>query len=377
MTGALVFGGRQAGRCGRRSDDPGLNLIHTHGQNSGVIEGISAVAFEHDGTLLAGTPDGSVGRWSTRAEGKLIGPPCSTMPVTFSRSRRGADVFLSEHRASCASTRDAGKLLSTIDVATPHAVLSPGGLGVATTRGTIAQLWDASTGKLLHTLKGHSSLVTDAEYSPNGLDLVTVSVDHMGRTWNVRSGHLLRKLVGHSLPVRFGSYSPDGHWIVTASQLAAGLWNARTGQLFLLPRRPQRDSHGGELQPDRRLDPHREPGRDSACLPVRDLPTAEGARGGGQGADPRVALAGDGRRGAARLVPAGEPEQDRVQLLALLRRRAAPGTRPPGRSASARSFASVRLPSAVIRTRCRRRSAGSRRRSIRPRSSSSSSRPTS
>jgi WD40 repeat protein len=126
---------------------------------------------------------------------------------------------------------DAGKLLSTIDVATPHAVLSPGGLGVATTKGTIAQLWDASTGKLLHTLKGHSSLVTDAEYSPNGLELLTVSDDHTGRIWNVRSGRLFRQLVGHSFPVHFGSFSPDGHWIVTASQFTAGLWNARSGEL--------------------------------------------------------------------------------------------------------------------------------------------------
>jgi WD40 repeat protein len=94
-------------------------------------------------------------------------------------------------------------------------------------------LWDASTGRHLHTLTGHSSLVTDAEFSPNGLELLTVSDDHTGRIWNVHSGHLRHGggLVGHSFPVHFGSYSPDGHWIVTASQLTAGLWNARTGQL--------------------------------------------------------------------------------------------------------------------------------------------------
>jgi WD40 repeat protein len=103
---------------------------------------------------------------------------------------------------------------------------------VATTRGKIAQLWDAATGKLRHTLSGHRSLVTDAEYSPNGRELVTVSDDHRGRTWNVRTGRLLQVLVGHFFPVYSGSYSPDGHWIVTASQFTAGLWNATTGQLL-------------------------------------------------------------------------------------------------------------------------------------------------
>jgi WD40 repeat protein len=143
----------------------------------------------------------------------------------------GGRRFLVRLRDSLRVYTDAGALVSTIEVAAQHAVLSPGGLGVATTTGKVAELWDASTGRHLHTLTGHSSLVTDAEFSPNGLELLTVSDDHTGRIWNVRSGHLLRVLVGHSFPVHFGSFSPDGHWIVTASQFTAGLWNAHSGQL--------------------------------------------------------------------------------------------------------------------------------------------------
>ena len=150
----------------------------------------------------------------------------------------GGGRFLVRLRDELRVYTDAGQLVSTIRVAALHAVLSPGGLGVATTKGKIAQIWDASSGKLLHTLHPRnstvtdSSAVTDAEFSPNGLEVVTVSDDHMGRIWNVRSGHLLRVLVGHSFPVRAGSYSPDGHWIVTASQFTAGLWSSGTGQLL-------------------------------------------------------------------------------------------------------------------------------------------------
>ena len=232
MTGGFVSAAGKPGVAAVAQTTQDLNLIHAHGQTSGAIEGISAVAFEHDGTLLAGTPDGIVGRWSTRAEGTLIGPPLLHHAGHVLSISTGGGRFLVRTRRHVRVYTDAGKFLSTIDVATPHAVLSPGGLGVATTSGKIAQLWDASTGTLLHTLKGHSSLVTDAEYSPNGLELVTVSDDHDGRIWNVRSGHLLRILSGHSLPVRTGSYSPDGHWIVTGSYYTAGLWNARTGQLL-------------------------------------------------------------------------------------------------------------------------------------------------
>jgi WD40 repeat protein len=147
---------------------------------------------------------------------------------------------------------DTGRLLSTIGLAADRAGLSPDGSTVVTTRGKVAQLWDATTGKLLHTLAGHRSLVTDAEFAPDSHELVTVSDDHDGRIWSVRSGRLLHLLRGHFFPVRTGSYSPDGRWIVTASQFTAGLWNAGTGQLvFYLGRdtRPLTDasfSPGGE-----------------------------------------------------------------------------------------------------------------------------------
>src|SRR5262249_22771402 len=144
----------------------------------------------------------------------------------------GGDRILVRLPSSIRVFTDAGKLVSTIPVATQHAVLSPGGLGVATTTGRFAQLGAASTGKLPHTLRGHTSAVNDAEYSPNGLELVTVSDDHTGRVWSTRTGRLLQVLVGHSFPVYTGSFSPDGRWIVTSSQFTAGLWNAATGQLL-------------------------------------------------------------------------------------------------------------------------------------------------
>jgi WD40 repeat protein len=232
MTGRLVSAAGKPGVAAVAQTTQDLNLVHTHGNNSGGIEGISAVAFEHDGTLLAGTPDGIVGRWSTRGEGHMIGPPLLHHAGHVRAISTGGERFLVRTPRLVDVYTDAGRLVSTIHTATSHAVLSPGGLGVATTRATIAQLWDASTGKLLQTLKGHSSLVTDAEYSPNGLELVTVSDDHTGRIWSARSGRRLQVLSGHVQPVRTGSFSPDGNWIVTASYFTAGLWNAHTGRLL-------------------------------------------------------------------------------------------------------------------------------------------------
>ncbi|HEU5243422.1 MAG TPA: WD40 repeat domain-containing protein [Gaiellaceae bacterium] len=209
-----------------------LATSNTNGTVTGRESGLrgTAVAFERGGRLLVGTATGRVDGIRGDDHAEIVGGVGGRVLGLSTGGRR----FLVRLPDSVRVYTDSGKLVSTIGVATQHAVLSPGGLGVATTKGDDAQLWDASTGRLLHTLggaQGHSLLVTDAEYSPNGLAVVTVSDDHTGRVWNARTGHLLRVLVGHSLPVRTGSYSPNGHWIVTASYFTAGLWNAGTGQL--------------------------------------------------------------------------------------------------------------------------------------------------
>ena len=189
----------------------------------GSHPGVTSLAYAGR-TLLMGFVDGTVLAANSPLHLRVPGPVRSIST--------GGGRFLVRLPGSVRVYTDSGKLVSTIDAATPHAVLSPGGLGVATTRGKIAQLWDASTGKLLHTLRGHHSLVTDAEYSPSGLELVTVSDDHTGRIWSARTGRPLHVLVGHFFAVNTGSFSPDGHWIVTTSQFTAGLWNADTGELL-------------------------------------------------------------------------------------------------------------------------------------------------
>jgi WD40 repeat protein len=192
------------------------------------LPGVSALTYAAR-TLLIGFRDGTV------RGGKLhVSTPG---PVLFLTA--GGNRFLVRLADQIRVYTDDGRLISTIHTAAQHAALSPGGLGVATTKGEIAQLWDATTGKLLHKLVGHHSPITDVEFSPNGLDLVTVSFDHTGLVWSARRGRLIHRLIGHFLPVYSGSYSPDGHWIVTASQFYAGLWDAAKGQFqfYLGPHR--------------------------------------------------------------------------------------------------------------------------------------------
>jgi WD40 repeat protein len=184
----------------------------------------TALAFSRSGTLFVGSADGLVRAFGTNRV-IHVGAPVLGLST-------GGERLLVRLGHSLRIYTESGELVSTIDATAQHAVLSPGGLGAATTNGVDAYLWDAATGKLRYKLAGHEELVNDAEYSPDGGRLVTVSSDHTGLVWSTLSGRLLHPLIGHFFSVNTGSFSSDGHWIVTSSQLTAGLWNARTGKLL-------------------------------------------------------------------------------------------------------------------------------------------------
>ena len=202
------------GRDGRRSSFKGAP--------------ITAIALASGSTLLAGATDGTIYRQQPTGMRPYLNAGGRVLGISAARGR-----FLVRLANALRVYAADGRPLSTIRTPAQHAVLSPDGNTVATTRGPTVRLWDASTGALLRTLAGHRS-VNDAEFSPNSRELVTVGDDHRGRIWSVGSGRLLQVLVGHNFPVYTGSYSPDGHWIVTGSQFTAGLWNAATGQLLFL-----------------------------------------------------------------------------------------------------------------------------------------------
>jgi WD40 repeat protein len=120
---------------------------------------------------------------------------------------------------------------------------SPDGRWVLTTfstgAGSYVCLWEAATGKLMHTLihrkpnlaGTYSGGLNHAAFSPDYRWVVTACADRMVRVWDVATGRPV-SLMQHQDYIIHVAFSPDSRRVVTIGDTtkAAQVWEAATGQ---------------------------------------------------------------------------------------------------------------------------------------------------
>ncbi|KAE9387351.1 WD40 repeat-like protein [Gymnopus androsaceus JB14] len=93
------------------------------------------------------------------------------------------------------------------------------------------RIWDASTGKEMHKLEGHTGWVYSVAFSPDGTQIVSGSGDRSVRIWDASTGKEMHKLEGHTGQVYSVAFSPDGTQIVSGSgDVSVRIWDASTGK---------------------------------------------------------------------------------------------------------------------------------------------------
>ena len=97
-------------------------------------------------------------------------------------------------------------------------------------------MWDVK-GNQITELKGHTSNVNSANFSPDGKKIVTASWDTTVRVWDIK-GNQIAEFNGHTSYINSAYFSPDGKEIVTASlDKTARIWDSKDDQI------PERQSN--------------------------------------------------------------------------------------------------------------------------------------
>jgi uncharacterized protein with WD repeat len=105
-------------------------------------------------------------------------------------------------------------------------------LASASTDKTV-RVWDAKTGQPLHTLEGHTEYVNSVVFSAEGDRLASASGDKTVRVWDVKTGQPLHTLEGHTDQVTSVAFSTEGDRLAsTSDDKTVRVWDAKIGQLL-------------------------------------------------------------------------------------------------------------------------------------------------
>jgi WD40 repeat protein len=96
----------------------------------------------------------------------------------------------------------------------------------------IVELWSWPDKKLLGKLEGHTDLIHDVTWLPDGKTLATASADRTIRVWHFPAKETKTTLTGHSGPVLAVVALPDGKTVCSGSvDQTIRVWNVSDGTL--------------------------------------------------------------------------------------------------------------------------------------------------
>jgi WD40 repeat protein/DNA-binding SARP family transcriptional activator len=102
-------------------------------------------------------------------------------------------------------------------------------------------LWDVMEAREIRRFEGHTDVVSDVVFSPDGTKALSASYDTTAIVWEVETGEILSRFEGHNGLLRGAAFSPDGKTVATGGFVGIDaedivnpgeliIWDPRTGE---------------------------------------------------------------------------------------------------------------------------------------------------
>ena len=187
--------------------------------------------------VLTGSDDGTAKIWDARTGvvlTTLVGHEDRVRHATFSKdgsliltssNDRTARIWKLKEMAQADGSVSLEASVTQIFNGHEWAVLSAefsddGKFVITASEDNTARIWDATNGKELSLLAGHTARVTSVAFAPgeNPTRAVTASQDGAVKLWDTKENKEILTLDGHTREVTSVAFSPDGKYVLTASE---------------------------------------------------------------------------------------------------------------------------------------------------------------
>ena len=91
----------------------------------------------------------------------------------------------------------------------------------------IIRIVDVETGRTVRRISGHTGIVYEAFFSPDGRRIVSCGDDRTIKIWNVDTGQEIRTINERAYSITWG---PEGRQIASVDNNTVIIWNAETGR---------------------------------------------------------------------------------------------------------------------------------------------------
>ncbi|MBL1262769.1 N,N-dimethylformamidase beta subunit family domain-containing protein, partial [Methylomicrobium sp. RS1] len=200
-------------------------------------KGVAALTVSPDGKLVGGSVDGQIKLWTAGGSERFTVPAHHGADVTAIVFSADGKELVSVGRDSELQIRNAdnGRQIQTL-AAHEHPIravaASPNGkLFASAGEETRIMVWDAEARKLKNILSGgHSDFVNALCFSADGTHLASAGADGSVLWWEVETGRLVHTLLGHTGEANAVACSPDGRQVASGgTDNKVYLWNVVTG----------------------------------------------------------------------------------------------------------------------------------------------------